>query len=122
MTEITKATLSQFVVTGEFDIAGSVSADDEAKKNGESVRFTLRFKMNQTPLQDIIQSSLKDKKINWQVKGRDKIGTLKNGQLIVLDYKGGRAPMDALTTIRTLKATMSQAEKDQLIAELQGTK
>jgi hypothetical protein len=120
MNEITRDTIGQFCLTGDFDIAASVSADSDAKKAGESVSVILRFKMKQTPISDIIQSSLKDKRINWQTKGRDKVDKLNPGQVIVLDYKGGRAPVDPKQTARDYMASLTPEERAKFIADLQG--
>ena len=107
MTEITKNNLSEFVLTGEFDIAASVSADDESKKAGVSVNVILRFKMDKTPVSEIISSSLKDKRINWQVKGRKTVGNLRAGQIVNLDYRGGRV-MTSPMTPEQVKAAFKQ--------------
>ena len=122
MREIKKNELGEFCVTGEFDIACSVSADAEAKKNKESVGVVLRFKMVNTPLQDIIQSSLKDKRINWQTKGRSKTETLKPHQVILLDYRGGRQSSDPKDAFISLLASMAPEERAKQIAELQAMK
>lgn len=89
-TNIEKKDLSEYVVTGEFDIPFSVKSDIDSE---ESKSGTLRFKMDCVALSEIIASSLKDKRINWQALARKKFESIASG-IIVVDYKGGRQPVD----------------------------
>ena len=75
-TVITKANLNDFVISGEFDIAASVRPEKGSK---ESKQVTLRFRFNNEPVANVIQSSLKDKRINWQVGARAKFNSLSTG-------------------------------------------
>jgi hypothetical protein len=118
MIEITKDKLSGYVVSGEFDIPCSFSADEDAKKAKESKQVTLRFKMNQTPLSDIIASSLKDKRINVQTVIRKKPEAYKQGQVLNLDYKGGKAPLDIKIAFQSDFDNSSAEEQDKMIALL----
>jgi hypothetical protein len=118
MIEITKDKLSGYVVSGEFDIPCSFSADEDAKKAKESKQVTLRFKMNQTPLSDIIASSLKDKRINVQTIIRKKPEAYKQGQIISLDYKGGKAPVDIKQAFENDFDSSSAEEQDKIIQQL----
>lgn len=117
MNEITKGTLSSYVVTGEFDIEFSVKQD---KDSDETKSGTLRFKMDKVPLSDIVASSLKDKRINAQVGLRgDKFATLKNGQIVVLDYKGGRVAVDPEVAMLARLQAMTADERAKWFAEKQ---
>jgi hypothetical protein len=118
-TEITKANMSEFVVTGEFDIAGSIKPEAGSSEQKE---FTLRFVMSKTPIADIIHSSLKDKKINWQVKGRDKFAAVVNKSVIRVDYKGGRAPVDTKQSYREMLAGMTPEQRAAEIESLKAMK
>jgi len=111
--EITKDKVSTITVSGEFDIQASVSEDTDAKKAGDSVNVTLRFKMVNTPLADIIASSLKDKRINVQTGLRKHVGELTPGMILSFDYKGGRTvadPEDVMTA--RLKAMSPEARAE----------
>ena len=92
--EITKDKVIGYTVSGEFDIQASFSEDEEAKKAGDSKAVTLRFKMVNTPLSEIIGSSLKDKRINVQTSLRKHPELYTVGQIITLDYKGGKSVAD----------------------------
>ncbi len=110
MNEIKKQNVSEYVVTGQFDILASFSEDEDAKKSGDSKKVTLRFNMSQTPLSDIISSSLKDKRINVQTTLRKKPEMYKDGQIITLDYKGGRTEVDPeMAMLARLKAMTPEA-------------
>lgn len=96
-TVITKANLSEFSITGEFDIAASVKPE---KGSNESKQVTLRFRFNNEPVANVIQSSLKDKRINWQVSARNKFDSLVDRSIVVVEYKGGKAPtVDPMTQL-----------------------
>ena len=88
MNIITKVNMEQFVVSGEFDIKASFSADEEAKASGESKSVVLRFVMDKTPLSSIIASSLKDKRINKQTTLRQHPERYTDGQVIRFNYVG----------------------------------
>ena len=92
--EITKDKISDYIISGEFDIQAKFSADDECKKIGESKKVTLRFKMDKVSLSDIIRSSLKDKRINAQAFLRKAPEKYSNGQIISLPYTGGVIDID----------------------------
>src|SRR4030042_1313396 len=92
--EITKDKIGTITVSGEYDIPASFSEDEDAKKAKDSKSVTLRFKMANTPLGDIIASSVKDKRINVQTGLRKHPELYANGQIITLDYKGGRTVED----------------------------
>jgi hypothetical protein len=102
-TNITKANVSEYVVTGEFDIPFSVKSDIDSE---ESKSGTLRFRMDCVPLGDIIASSLKDKRINWQATARKKFESI-SGSIIVVDYKGGRQPVDPKQSTKAFLASMT---------------
>lgn len=115
-TNITKQNIGEFTVTGEFDIAASIKAD---KDSSESKQVTLRFKLVNTPVGEILGSSLKDKRINWQVKGRNGFNSIKDKSVIVVDYKGGRQPVDVEQAYEAKFLSMTPAEREAKIKELQ---
>jgi hypothetical protein len=106
-TNITKVNVSEFVVTGEFDIPFSVKSDIDSE---ESKSGTLRFKMDSVPLGDIISSSLKDKRINWQAIARKKFEQI-SGSIIVVDYKGGRQPIDQKQSTKSFLESMTPEDR-----------
>lgn len=106
-TNISKSEVSEFVVTGEFDIPFSVKSDIDSE---ESKSGTLRFKLEAVPLSDIISSSLKDKRINWQAIARKKFEQI-TGSIIVVDYKGGRVPPDPKASTKSFLASMTPVER-----------
>lgn len=110
--EITKGKVSEYTVTGEFDIPASFSVDEDAKKAKESTNVTLRFKMSQTPLSEIIASSLKDKRINVQNTLRKKPEAYREGQILNLDYKGGKQPVDPEVAMLARLQAMSPEARD----------
>lgn len=111
MNTIAKNQINDYCVTGEFDIQASTSADLDDKVNGQSVNVTLRFKLVDVPLGDIIASSLKDKRINWQSTARKRIGSITSGQVITVDYRGGRTPVDPKASTKSYLASLSPAER-----------
>jgi hypothetical protein len=118
MIEINKDNLSEVVVSGEFDIQASFSSDLESKIAKDSKQVTLRFKMDKVALQDIIHSSLKDKRINIQSTMRKKPEQYKQGQILNLDYKGGKAPLDIKIAFQSDFDNSSAEEQDKMIALL----
>jgi len=118
MHTINKADVPNYVVSGEFDIPASFSADEDSKKAGDSKSVTLRFKMEAVSLADIIASSLKDKRINIQTSLRKKPEQYKNGQILHLDYKGGRQPVDPEVAFMARLAAMTPEAREAKIAEL----
>ena len=118
MTTITKNELGNYVVSGEFDISASFSVDEDAKKSGESTKVTLRYKMTEVPLASIIASSLKDKRINEQIKLRKHPELYKEGQVIVVNYTGGSL-IDAEAQWMAKFEAMSREEK---LAEIEKLK
>lgn len=112
MISINKNNLSEVVVTGEFDIVASVKPE----QGSNLVKtVTLRFSMDAVPLRDIVQSSLKDKRINWQVGARAKFNSLQDKGIVKVDYRGGKTTItskeQALATLRSEIASMSPEEK-----------
>ena len=89
---ITKANVSEYNITGEFDIAASFKAD---KDSDESKTVTLRFVMENEPLVNIIGSSLKDKRINWQVTARNNFNSITDKSVVKVKYVGGRGPQES---------------------------
>lgn len=107
MNNIAKDKISDYCVTGEFDIAASIKADEDSK---ESKAVTLRFKLDSVPLGDIIASSLKDKRINWQAGARGKFNLVPSSGIVIVDYKGGRQPIDPKANAKNYLATCSDEE------------
>lgn len=114
MIEITKANLNDYSVTGEFDIAASVKPE---KGSASQKQVTLRFKMDKVPVKDIIQSSLKDKRINWQVGARAKFSSLQAGGVVTVNYTGGKATVDPQTATINFLSSMSEEQRNAWIAE-----
>jgi hypothetical protein len=116
MTNVTKDKIGEFVVSGEFDIAASVKADRDSL---ESKSVTLRFVMDSVPLSDIIASSLKDKRINWQTTARSKFSSISNKSIVRVDYKGGRSTIASKEQVVNFANSLSPEERAKLIADLQ---
>ena len=118
-TVITKANLNDFVISGEFDIAASVRPEKGSK---ESKQVTLRFRFNNEPIANVIQSSLKDKRINWQVGARAKFNSLVDRSVVVVEYKGGKGPaVDPMTQLVNEAAAAGKSIEEYLkekVAEL----
>lgn len=111
--KIDKSQVKDVTVSGEFDIEFSIKAmegTDEQKKG------TLRFKLEDVPLNDIIQSSLKDKRINWQASARKNFESIVEG-IITVDYKGGRQPVDKTQAAKSLLSGMSPEERLQWLKD-----
>jgi hypothetical protein len=100
-TIITKANMSEFVISGEFDIPSTT----------EGLSVTLRFKMDKTPVSEVVQSSLKDKRINKQIGLREHASEYKSGQIVTVDYKGGRTTVDPESAMAAKLAAMSDTER-----------
>lgn len=119
MSDIKKGEVGQFTVSGTFDIQAKVSPDNESKRDGLSKTFTLRFKMNSVPLEAIIASSLKDKRINAQIPLRSKFELYKDGQVIELDYEGaGRLEVNPLDKIILAAKAAGMSVEEYIKAEL----
>jgi hypothetical protein len=114
-TEITKASMNEFVVTGEFEIPFSIKSDIDSS---ESKSGTLRFKLDHEPIANIIGSSLKDKRINWQALARKKFETI-TGSVIEVDYKGGRHPVDQKQAAKSYLSSLTVEERKALLDSLE---
>ncbi len=106
MNNIAKDKVSEYCVTGEFNIEFSIKSDEDSR---EKKTGTLRFKLDSIPLSDIIQSSLKDKRINWQASARKNFNSIQSG-VTVVDYRGGRTPVDQKQNAKNYLATCSDEE------------
>lgn len=112
---ITSDNMDEYVVTGEFVISASVRPElgsDESKK------VTLKFKMENTPVRDIIASSLKDKRINWQNSKRKHFNSIIDGSTVLLKYEGGREPIDPKANYGLWFASLSKEEQEAEIERL----
>lgn len=113
MNNIAKDQISDYCVTGEFDIEFSLKSDEDSR---EKKTGTLRFKLDSVPLGDIIQSSLKDKRINWQASARKNFNSISGG-VIVVDYKGGRQPIDLKQSTKNYLSSLSPEQRMQWLKE-----
>ena len=116
-TIITKQNMGEFVISGEFDIAASFSVDEDAKKAKETMHVTLRYKADKVPVASFVASSLKDKRINEQIKLRAHPELYKEGQVIVVNYTGGSL-VDAEALWMAKFMAMSKEEQEAKLAEL----
>jgi hypothetical protein len=115
MNNIEKNQIGEFSVSGEFDIAASVKSDRDSL---ESKTVTLRFVFDQIPLVDIIASSLKDKRINWQTTARSRFNSIQNKAIVRVDYKGGRSQITSKEQVVNFANSLSSEERAKLIDEL----
>lgn len=106
---ITKDDIRNFTLTGEFDIASDV----------EGLRHTLRFVLNNVPIMDVLNSSLKDKRINKQVQIRAHPEKYPAGVLRV-EYTGGRTPVDPETAATNYVAGMTAEQRLEWISAKTG--
>lgn len=81
MTDITK--VNEYTITGKFDIAGSIKADEDST---ESKTFILRVNMNQVPVKSIITKALAQVRIDWARVGRKKFDKMTSGQVVEIDF------------------------------------
>lgn len=88
--------VSQYTVSGSFDIASSFKADAEST---EQKVVTLRFVMKCVPLAAIVRSSLKDKRINWAVSARRHFDKIVDRSTIVVNYVGAGAALDPVSQV-----------------------
>ena len=100
MIEITKENINECVVSGEFDIASET----------EGLKLVFRFILDKTPVTSIIQSSLKDKRINKQIYTRAHPSEFTQGQIVRIPYVGGKVPVDPKVQLRAEIAGMSDEE------------
>lgn len=115
MFKLNKVDVSDTFVSGEWEIGASIKPD---KDSSEKKQVTLRFKFVDVPLGEIIASSLKDKRINWQVGGRNKFDSLTDRSIVTLDYKGGRQMVDVEEVMAAKLATMTPEQREAKIQEL----
>jgi|WetSurMetagenome_2_1015567.scaffolds.fasta_scaffold81638_2 hypothetical protein len=112
---IDKGNIAECTVSGEFDIAASVKSDKDSK---ESKQVTLRFKLLNIPVSLIVASSLKDKRINWQVGARTKFNQIIDHSIITVDYSGGRTPVDIEEAYAARLAAMTPEAREAAIKQL----
>lgn len=111
-TTITNGNINEYVVTGEWSISCGLKPE---LGSTESKKVTLTFMLENTPLLDIIGSSLKDKKINWQNNNRDKFDSIVDGSVIKVSYAGGRQPVDPEAQTKAYLASLSPEERKAFI-------
>ena len=111
---VSKSNINNYVVTGEWSISCGLKPELGSK---ESKKVTLVFMLENTPLLEIIGSSLKDKKINWQNSNRDKFESIKDGSVIKVNYAGGRQPIDQEAQTKAYLASLSPEERKAFIAK-----
>jgi hypothetical protein len=112
---ITRENMNEFTVSGEFEIASET----------EGLRTILRFVMVDVPVGAIIASSLKDKRINVQIRLRAHPELYKNGQVVPIPYAGGsyEDPKSAYDRyVEGLSPEMQKAELEARIAQLEALK
>lgn len=82
MTNITK--VSDYSVTGTFDVETSIKAFKEAD---EIKQLTLKITMNNVSLRDIVTKSLRPVVIAWQNSiGRSKFNSWTNHSVVAIDF------------------------------------
>jgi len=118
MTTIEKSDVSQYVVTGEFEIAATVSADADSKAVKASKSVKLHFKMDSTPLAEVIGAALRDKRITWQSWARTHYGEIANGSVVKVAFKGGQLPVSPEEAMVAKLQRMTAEEREQFLAEL----
>jgi hypothetical protein len=118
MTTIMKADVSEYVVTGEFVIAASVSADAESKSAKTSKSVRLNFIMENTPLSEVIGAALRDKRITWQASARSKYESIVNGSDIKVAFKGGQLPVSPEDAMVAKLQRMTADERQAYLQEL----
>lgn len=118
MTTINKADVSSYVVTGEFEIAATVSADAESKTAKVSKTVHLHFLMDNTPLSEVIGAALRDKRITWQSGARAKYESIVNGSTVKVAFKGGQLPVSPEEAMVSKLQRMTAEERTTYLAEL----
>ena len=113
-----KADVSEYVVTGEFVIAASVSADAESKSAKTSKSVRLNFIMENTPLSEVIGAALRDKRITWQASARSKYESIVNGSDIKVAFKGGQLPVSPEDAMGAKLQRMTADERQAYLQEL----
>ena len=93
---ITKGNVSEYTLTGEFDIAGTVSEDNDAKLAKDSKKFTLRVNMDGISLDEIVQGFLRSRKITWAANERKEM-SFQDGAVIRIAARtgGSRGPRES---------------------------
>lgn len=106
--EITKENIGEVVINGSWDIEFSVKegSDSDVKKEG-----TLRFNFKDVPLADVIASSLKDKRINWQSVARKSFPSIKDGINEVEYGSAKRTPVNEERTTENFLMSMPQEQR-----------
>lgn len=78
--------VNEYSVSGVFDVAASFKED---KDSIESKQVTLRIRLTNVPLKDIITPALSTKRIVWQNNvARKNFNKFKNGQIVEIDFGG----------------------------------
>lgn len=115
MIKITRENAGEVVVSGKWSISASVKPEQGSK---EQKQVTLEFLLEDIPFTDIMASSLKDKRINWQVKARNNFNSLKDKGVVTVDYKGGRQPVDIEEAFAARLNAMTPEAREAKIQEL----
>jgi hypothetical protein len=118
MTTINKADVSSYVITGEFEIAATVSADAESKAIKSSKMVHLHFLMEGTPLGEVIGAALRDKRITWQSSARSKYESIVNGSTVKVNFKGGQLPVSPEEAMVAKLQRMTVEERATYLKEL----
>ena len=106
---ITKANVSEYKITGVFEVAGSFKADGDSD---ESKSFVLEFDCEDgVNLSEFLGDALANKKITWVNNNRKNWNSISDKARIRVPYRGGRAPrVDPETAMVNKLAAMSPAD------------
>lgn len=113
--QVNNQNVGEVVVNGSWTIGFSIKAEQGSKdvKTG-----TLKFNFQSVPLESIIQSSLKDKRINWQVGARTKFETLVDGSVVEITYGNAtRVTVDPEVAMMNRLAAMTPEARDKWFAD-----
>ena len=114
---VTLAELDKILVSGTVSAKASIKA---SKESSDSKTFTLRFKLVNVPLSDVMTNSLSKLVINWQNNNRKNFDKLVDGTSIDLDYtRPASQYVDPELAIGQKLASMDTAEaREAYIAKL----
>lgn len=100
--------IGEYRINGYAEVAGQISADEDAKKAGIHKRFTLRMNFPNVPLRDIVSGALASKKITWANSNRKRYESIVNGQKVEVNFT---APATRMQTPEEIDANfMAQFE------------
>jgi hypothetical protein len=120
MIEIKANELNDYKIVGEFVVPSKTKEDEDGKQKKVNLKFVV-----DTPLESILYDGFKSRKIAWQNKVRAKgFESIVDGSTITVAYvtAGKREVLDSTEKVLKAASSLSEGERQELIAKLMSMK